>query len=73
MFFGCEKDDVTPVLSDVSIEIKPELLNLTHEASTQTLAVTANKEWGVSSSESWCSVSPGVGIVTGKQIGRAHV
>jgi len=58
---GCDKDDPEPI-AEVSIEVSPDKLDLNYEASTQTLTVTANGEWGISSPESWCTVSPGGGI-----------
>jgi len=61
VLFGCNKEtpEPTPV---VSIEISSEKLDVTYEASVQTLSVTTNCDWGVASSESWCTVSPSGGI-----------
>jgi len=58
---GCGKDDPDPT-PEVSIEVSPDSLVLSNDASTQTLTITANSEWGVSSAETWCTVSPSGGI-----------
>jgi len=60
-FVSCDKEEPAPS-NEVLIEISPLELALSYKADTSMLTVNANSEWGVSSSESWCSVSPGGGI-----------
>lgn len=61
MMFSCSKDSPEP-FPEVSIEVSPEKLDMGFEASEQSITVIANSEWGVYSSQSWCSVFPGGGI-----------
>jgi hypothetical protein len=61
LVLSCSKTGADPE-NDISIEVSPAELKLSYEAAKQTVAVTANDDWGVSSSESWCTVSPGGGI-----------
>lgn len=62
LLLGCDDSDSAGVENDVSIAVSPEELNVDYEASTRTVTVTANADWGIYSSESWCTLSPGGGI-----------
>ncbi|MDR0962197.1 MAG: family 16 glycosylhydrolase [Mediterranea sp.] len=60
---ACGSDNkVTPPEPEVSIGLSAELLTPDYAAQTQTVTVTANAEWGVSSDAEWCTCSPSGGI-----------
>ena len=40
----------------------PKTINFTDQGGTQSITFTANRDWSVSSSDSWCKVSPSSGI-----------
>jgi len=57
---GKPKDD--PV-EKPSLSVAPSAVSVSYEATTETLTVTANCDWGVSAADkSWCSVTPSGGI-----------
>lgn len=59
------KDNPEPVVPSVtpSITATPSTLDFAYGASSQTLSVKANCEWGVASSDAtWCTVSPTGGL-----------
>ena len=46
-----------------TLSVAPSAIDVTYEATTATLTVTANCDWGVSvADKAWCSVSPSGGI-----------
>ena len=46
-----------------SLSVSPSAIDVTYEATTEVLTVTANCDWGVSAADkAWCSVSPSGGI-----------
>ena len=46
-----------------TLSVAPSAIDVTYEATTETLTVTANCDWGVSvGDKAWCSVSPSGGI-----------
>ena len=46
-----------------TLSVAPSAIDVTYEATTATLTVTANCDWGVSAADkAWCSVSPSGGI-----------
>ena len=46
-----------------SLSVSPNALDVSYEAATEVLTVTANCDWGVSAADkAWCSVSPSGGI-----------
>lgn len=53
VFFGCEKETILSV-DQSSVEISDA-------GGSQTISLTANKPWSVSSNQSWCKVSPSAG------------
>ena len=58
---GKPKPADDPVLKTLSVA--PSAIDVTYEATTATLTVTANCDWGVSvADKAWCSVSPSGGI-----------
>ena len=58
---GKSKDD--PVAETPSLSVAPSSVDVTYEATTAELTVTANCDWGVSAADKdWCSVSPSGGI-----------
>ena len=58
---GKPKDD--PVKEDPALSVAPSAVSVSYEATTETLTVTANCDWGVSAADkSWCSVTPSGGI-----------
>ena len=58
---GKPKPADDPVLKTLSVA--PSAIDVTYEATTATLTVTANCDWGVSAADkAWCSVSPSGGI-----------
>jgi beta-glucanase (GH16 family) len=63
IFLNCKKNnnDGAP-LKTVSMDISPASLEMNYGSSSQTLSVTADAEWGVSSSQSWCKINPIGGI-----------
>ena len=64
---GKPKDD--PVKETPSLSVAPAALNVAFDATTETLSVTANCDWGVSvADKDWCSVSPSGGIKGTSQV-----
>lgn len=51
--------------SDSELTVNPGSLNYTYEGGAQTITVTSNVSWTVSSSQSWCTVSPASGDKNG--------
>ena len=46
-----------------TLSVTPSAINVSYEATTEVLSVTATGDWGVSAADkSWCSVSPSGGI-----------
>ena len=46
-----------------TLSVAPSAIDVTYEATTETITVTANCDWGVSvADKAWCSVSPSGGI-----------
>lgn len=60
---GCntpEPEGTSP--QGAQISCSPETINLSHEAATATVEVTADSDWGVYADADWCKVSPSGGI-----------
>jgi beta-glucanase (GH16 family) len=51
------KSDTTNTDEGVSITLTPQSLDLTYEASSQTVTIVSSAEWGVSSNQTWCTLS----------------
>ena len=64
LFTTCSCEGNTPVEpAEVTLSVAPTAVNATWEAVTETVTVTANGDWGVSSADKdWCTVSPSGGI-----------
>ena len=61
LFVACKGNE--PIVEpDIKIEIEPQQLSFSYNQTSDILIVTANKDWGVSSSENWCKISPSGGI-----------
>lgn len=59
---GSSSNDSSGGTGDVNISFTPDSISFDYKSSSQTLSVSATTEWGVSSSESWCTCSPSGGI-----------
>jgi hypothetical protein len=57
---GCSKSE-SITESEIVIEVSPQEITFSHEASSQTISVKANSSYAISSSEDWCIVSPDKG------------
>lgn len=57
MCCGCGGDDIDSEDDVKSIVVSPEELTFSYEASGQSITVTANTSWALSSSADWCTVS----------------
>ena len=64
---GCKPESViTP-----EITVSKEALSFTSQSSTATMAIKTNDAWTISSSQSWCTVTPSSGEAGTKQISVA--
>lgn len=53
LFCGCEKETV--------LTLDQSSISFTDAGGSQTVSLTANKPWTVSTNQSWCKVSPSGG------------
>jgi len=58
----CSSDDATDSATNVQLSVVPAELIFTYAAGSEQLEVTSNAEWGVSSDQTWCKVSPSGGV-----------
>ena len=56
-FLSCEEEKH----SSVKIEVAPEALLFNLTAATKTAKITSNVKWVISTTESWCTVTPTFG------------
>ena len=61
IIFGCGNNEPTEGEGEASIDISPQELSVSNEATSQTITIVANVSWAVSSSADWCTVSPANG------------
>lgn len=61
VFIGCQKPPMLSITSPTSIE-------LSADGSSGTISFTANREWTISTSDSWVSVSPSRGDASDGQV-----
>lgn len=61
-FGSCGDGGEDPSPSTRSVEVSPESLSFEAEASSKTIAVTANAEWGAVCTSDWVTVSPSGGV-----------
>lgn len=64
VLLGCgdSGNEPEPTPSNVTITVSPEMLDLSASAGTENITVNANAEWGISSGQGWCKVSPSGGV-----------
>ncbi|MFV0291219.1 MAG: family 16 glycosylhydrolase [Mangrovibacterium sp.] len=62
--FACSDSDSSSSKDgvDLQIDLTPQMLSFTHVQGEQIIAVNADVEWGVSSSESWCKTAQSGGV-----------
>lgn len=61
-----------PKPTNVTISVSPETLDLPASAATENISVNSNAEWGISSDQGWCKVSPSGGVA-GNAVVRVSV
>ena len=59
---GSNHNEPEPKPTNAAISVSPETLNLAASASAENISVNSNVEWGVSSDQGWCKVSPSGGV-----------
>ena len=50
-----------PVVEDPQLSVSPELITISPAGGSQSFSISANKDWTISASDSWLSVSPSSG------------
>ena len=59
---GSDSNDTPDIPQSVTMTVTPETLSFPYTADNQTMTVTVDANWNISSSESWCKVSPSGGL-----------
>lgn len=64
VLLGCgdNGNEPEPKPTNVSISVSPETLNLSASAESESISINSNAEWGISSDQAWCKVSPSGGV-----------
>lgn len=56
------KDEPKPIVTQGSVTVTPESVNLTNEAQTSIITVTADVNWNIASDATWCTIFPSGGV-----------
>ena len=64
LLLGCggNGNEPEPIPGNVSISVSPETLQISASSGTENLKVSASNEWGISSNQGWCKVTPSGGV-----------
>lgn len=64
VLLGCGDtgNELEPKPTNVTISVTPEVLELSASATSENIQVNSNAEWGISSDQTWCKISPSGGV-----------